>query len=254
MRKTEWFESEDFWKNYAPIMFDEAHWAEAPAVAARVKEIASLEDGARVMDAGCGVGRISVELAALGLSVTGIDIIESELETARETARDEGVPLTLIKADLRDFRTEKHGIEKFDCAVNLYNSFGYCDSVDEDKLILESIFSSLKTGGIFIIECISREVAVRFFTRGEEFERAGKRVVTEFGVVGAWEGLRSRWTLTDLKTGEITDHEFVQRLYSAAALRDALLEIGFREVHVYGGYDLRPYDEEMQTMLLVAEK
>ena len=81
MEKKEWFESEDFWTNYGPIMFDETHWAEAPAIAERVKEIAGLHEGSTILDAGCGVGRISVELAALDLNVTGTDIIQSELDT-----------------------------------------------------------------------------------------------------------------------------------------------------------------------------
>ena len=29
----QWFEKEDFWINFAPIMFDDAHWQEAPTVA-----------------------------------------------------------------------------------------------------------------------------------------------------------------------------------------------------------------------------
>ncbi|MBR4629346.1 MAG: class I SAM-dependent methyltransferase, partial [Treponema sp.] len=105
--KKEWFESEDFWTNYAPIMFDEQKWAEAPAIAEKVMEIAELKEGDTVLDAGCGVGRISVELAALGLDVTGVDIIQSELDTAKESAKDEGVELKLIKADLRTFKTEE---------------------------------------------------------------------------------------------------------------------------------------------------
>ena len=79
----DWFESENFWTQFAPIMFDDARWAEAPAVAQYVKELAELGAGAKVLDAGCGLGRISVELAALGLDVTGVDIIQSELDAAR---------------------------------------------------------------------------------------------------------------------------------------------------------------------------
>ena len=42
MSKPEWFESEEFWTYYAPIMFDDARWAEAPDVARLVKEIADI--------------------------------------------------------------------------------------------------------------------------------------------------------------------------------------------------------------------
>ena len=216
---TEWFEEEDFWINYAPIMFDDARWAEAPDVAEYVKKIAGLSKGNSVLDAGCGPGRISVELAALGLDVTGVDIIQSELDAAAESAQAEGVPLKLINADLRSFKSER----LFDCAINLYTSFGYCDTVEEDMLILKNICNALRPGGTFILECTSRESAIKYFTKGEQFERAGFHVTTDFGVTGAWEGLRSRWILDDGK-GKHIEHEFVQRLYSAPDLCHKLIE------------------------------
>ena len=105
--KTEWFEKENFWITFAPIMFDDARWAEAPDVAEYVMKLAGLHQGDSVLDAGCGLGRISVELALLGLDVTGVDIIQAELDAARESAADEGVPLNLINADLRTFKATK---------------------------------------------------------------------------------------------------------------------------------------------------
>ena len=141
----------------------------------------------------------------------------------------------------------------FDAAVNIYNSFGYCDSIADDTKILEQIYKSLKDGGTFILECISRETAVKYFTEGEWFERAGMTVLTEFGVVGAWEGLRSKWILI-APDGTRTEHEFVQRLYSAAELRDRLASIGYKAVNVYGGFDLSPYNHKATTMVIVAKK
>lgn len=250
MAKQEWFENENFWNNYAPIMFDSKRWAEAPAVAEAVCRIAGLSKGAKILDAGCGLGRISVELALRGLEVTGVDLIQSELEAAAETAADENVDLELIRADLRTFKSDK----KFDCAVNLYTSFGYCDTIEEDAQILKSIFDSLRSGGYFILENLSRETAIMNFTEGEWFERAGKTVLTEFEVVGAWEGLRSRWILIDNKTGGRIVHEFVQRLYSAVELKRILLGIGFKSVEIYGNYDFSPYNQNAKTMVIVARK
>lgn len=254
----DWFESENFWTQFAPIMFDDARWAEAPTVAQYVKDIAKLRDGDSVLDAGCGLGRISVELAALDLDVTGVDIIQSELDAARESAEAEGVPLKLINHDLRTF----HAPNQFDCAVNLYTSFGYCASVEEDMQILKNIADSVKPGGTFIMECTSRETAVMYWTPGEEFERAGYKVVTHFEVVGAWEGLKSQWTLypadTDLSKSTtskpVVDHCFVQRLYPATFLRDKLIEFGFSDTKVYGDFDKSPYNEHARTMVLIGIK
>lgn len=245
----EWFESESFWTTFAPIMFDDARWQEAPTVAQHVQRIAKLSEGDTVLDAGCGLGRISVELAALGLDVTGVDIIQTELDAAKDSAEAEGVPLKLINADLRTFKPEN----QFDCVINLYTSFGYCDSVEEDMEILHNMCSAVKKGGSFIFECISRETAVMYWTPGEEFDRAGYHVKTHFEVVGAWEGLRSNWKLFG-NDGKIIEHEFIQRLYPASFLRDKILEFGFSSVEVFGEYNGEKYDQNARTMLIVARK
>lgn len=249
-KRKEWFENEKFWNSYAPIMFDAQRWAEAPAVAGDVCKIAGLKKGSSILDAGCGPGRISVELASLGMNVTGVDLIQSELDAAQESADAEGVKLELVRADLRTYKAEK----QFDCAINLYTSFGYCDTIEEDVLILQNIYTSLKDGGWFILENISRETAILYFTEGEWFERAGKTVLTEFHVEGAWEGLRSRWILIDNQTGERIDHEFVQRLYSGIELKRILKGIGFTSVEIYGDFDFSPYNEKARTMVIVAKK
>ncbi len=245
----QWFEKESFWQNFGPIMFDSQHWAEAPDVAENVIKIAGLTKGCSILDAGCGPGRISVELAALGLDVTGVDIIQSELDAAAETAEAEGVKLNLINADLRTFTTEK----KFDCAVNLYTSFGYCATIEEDLKILKHIADAIKDDGFFIMECTSRETAILYFTEGEWFERVGMTVLTQFSVEGAWEGLRSKWTLIN-KQGQRIEHEFVQRLYSAVELKRMLMAVGFKSAEIYGDFDFSPYNEKARTMVIVAKK
>lgn len=51
---------------------------------------------ASVLDAGCGTGRVGIELARRGVEVVGADIDPSMLETARRRAPD----LTWVEADL----------------------------------------------------------------------------------------------------------------------------------------------------------
>ena len=221
-KSKQWFENEAFWNTFAPVMFDAKRWAEAPAVT----------DGCSVLEAGCGPGRIAVELAAKGMDVTGVDIITSELNAAKESAEAEGVPIEFVNADLRTFKSGK----KFDCAVNVYNSFGYCASIEEDLSIIKNISTSLKEGGFFIMECISRETAILYFTEGEWFERAGFTVLTEYEIEGAWEGLKNRWILID-KNGQRIEHEYTQRLYSAVELKRMLSASGFKSIEIYGDYD-----------------
>lgn len=266
-KKQDWFESESFWAEYSPVLFDAQRWAEAPNVAESVLRIIGAPNrdihddtapaadspygasGPAILDAGCGPGRISVELAARGARVTGVDIIRPFLNAALESAEDEGVKLDLVQADLRTFVRP----ETYDAAVSLYTSFGYCDTIEEDLQILKNVAASVKKGGWFILEMTGREIAVRDFTEGEWFERGGFTVLTEFSVVGAWEALRSRWMLID-DAGRKIDHVFDQRLYSAVELKRLMLASGFASVEIYGDFDFSPYNEKARTMVLVARK
>ncbi len=248
-KEKEWFEDESFWKNYSPIMFDTKRWAEAPTIADDICKIAGLSKDASILDAGCGPGRISVELAARGCLVTGVDLMQSELDAATESATAEGVKLELICADLRNFKSEK----KFDTAINIYTSFGYCDTIEEDFQILKNISTAVKPDGWFIMECLSREIAVKYFTEGEWFERAGMTVLTKFSVEGAWEGLRSKWTLIN-SSGNRIEHEHIQRLYSAVELKRLILSAGFSSAEIYGDFDFSPYNQKARTMVIVGRK
>jgi SAM-dependent methyltransferase len=53
---------------------------------------------ASVLDAGCGTGRVAIELARRGVEVVGVDVDESMLATARRLAPD----LTWVASSLAD--------------------------------------------------------------------------------------------------------------------------------------------------------
>lgn len=252
MDMNDWFEDETFWIQYAPIMFDSSRWAEAPTVAEGVLKLTG--DGRnpqdlKILDAGCGLGRISVELAICGAQVTGVDLIQPFLDAAKESALAENVSVEWVQADLRSFSRPA----AFDVAINVYTSFGYCQTIEEDAEILRNIVQSLKPGGYFMLEMVGREIAVRDFTAGEWFERAGYTVLTDFSVEGAWEGLRSHWQLYT-KDGLKADHTFIQRLYAATELRQLMVSAGFTDVKIYGDFDRSAYNEHARTMILVGRK
>ena len=265
----EWFNDEDFWRFYAPIIFDDAHWAEVPGVADGVTRLAGLRlygegvssgggkpDGPRVLDLCCGMGRITTELARRGFAATGVDITASFLETAREDAAYERLDIEYIQADARSFRRP----DFFDTAVNLYISFGYFENPDDDLLVARNVCESIKPGGSFIIETLSKEIAVRDFTRGEWFERAGFTVLTEYEAVDSWAALKNRWILVrnaQAAAGEAPfriEKTFTQRLYAATELRALLIKAGFSSVELYGGWDERPYDQNAEGLIAVGRK
>jgi len=244
----EWFEDEEFWTAYAPIMFDEERWAEVPAAVDDIERLARPETGAAVLDACCGPGRHSLELASRGYRVTGIDITEAYLEAARESSAGCGARFAprFIRADLRHYRADS----AFDLALNLYTSFGYFARPEDDLEALRRLRRALRPGGALILETTGKETAARDFTEGESFERGGWAVRTEFLVIGAWEALRNRWILS--RGGELMDRSFDLRLYSGVELRQALLRAGFGSVEIHGGLDGSPYDQRARSLVALA--
>ena len=248
MKDGPWFEDEEFWTAYAPIMFDEARWAEVPAVVDGIERLIRPLPGSAVLDACCGPGRHSLELASRGYRVTGIDITEAYLEAARESAAAwDPVPAPrFIRADLREFRCS----EAFDFAINLYTSFGYFAEPEDDLAALRRLREALRPGGALLLETTGKETAARDFTQGESFERGGWGVRTEFSVVGAWEGLRNRWILS--RGDEVVDKSFVLRLYSGTEMRAALIGAGFASARIFGAVDGSPYDQRASSLVALA--
>jgi SAM-dependent methyltransferase len=255
--KKEWFNDAEFWEHYAPIMFDETRWAEVPAVADGLTRIArlnlyDLEAKGRkapgVLDLCCGFGRITLELARRGFRAVGVDITESYLASAKEDAAYDKLDVEFIQRDVRSFKRK----EAFDAAVNLYNSFGYFEDPRDDLLFLKNALYSLKSGGVFIIEVLGKEIAVRDYVEAEWFERAGFTVLTESAPVDSWGSIWNRWIL--IKDGERREKVFIQRLYAASELRSLMLSAGFASVDIYGSWDEDPYDETAQMLIAAGRK
>lgn len=73
-----------------------------------------LDDGARVLDAGCGTGRVAIRLAELGFEPVGVDADDSMLAVARQ--KSPSIPWVL--ADLAGLDpTDLGGADGFDLVV-----------------------------------------------------------------------------------------------------------------------------------------
>ena len=258
-----WFEDTEFWEHFAPIMFDDTHWAEVPAVVDAVTRLCRfnlygetssgawkepLDSAPKVLDLCCGLGRISSELARIGYDVTGVDITESFLTTAKEDAKYEDLKIDYIQSDAREFIRPGY----FDAVVNLYISFGYFSDQKDDLKVLRNAYQSLKKGGTFIIETQGKEIYVRDFVEAEWFERAGGIVLTEYEPLDSWTFLKNRWIF--IKDAQKVEKNFVQRLYSASELRSIMQEAGFERIEIYGDWDEGEYDQHASRLIAVGRK
>jgi SAM-dependent methyltransferase len=94
-----------------------------------------------VLDAGCGTGRVAIELSRRGYDVVGVDVDEAMLEAARGKAPD----LEWVCADLADPTTDLKG-RTFDLVVMAGNVLIFVPGNTEGQVIANAA-QWLKPGG-----------------------------------------------------------------------------------------------------------
>ncbi|MEU1438605.1 class I SAM-dependent methyltransferase [Streptomyces sp. NPDC005786] len=102
--------------------------------------------GARVLDAGCGTGRVMIRLSELGYDCVGVDLDASMLAVAREQAP--GLPW--FQLDLAEFDPAPLGIAgDFDLVVAAGNIFPLL-APGTEPTVLEHLSAALRPGGLLV--------------------------------------------------------------------------------------------------------
>ena len=108
-----------------------------------------LFSNSRILDVGCGGGRVAIPLAKMGYFVVGVDINPTLIKIARKNAKIE--KLTNIKFYLKDIVKFKFKKEFFDFAIIFENSLEHIPSNKKREKALLIINNLLKPEGLLII-------------------------------------------------------------------------------------------------------
>jgi SAM-dependent methyltransferase len=133
----------------------DAQWEQLAAAGQSVHGEADLVDallreqaGRRVLDAGCGTGRVAIELATRGYDVAGVDLDAGMLDAARAKAPG----LAWIRADLATLRSEDlpdGAPSAFDAVVMAGNVMIFVLPGTEG-VVLERLHALLSPSGIVV--------------------------------------------------------------------------------------------------------
>ena len=217
------------------------------AQALLIKRLLRLRRGHAALDVPCGLGRISIPLARLGVNVTGVDFMETYLRSARRTASKLSFPCRFVKSDMReiDFRGE------FDAVINWFTSFGYFDERGDEEFS-RRIYRALKPGGKFLIEVVNRPALLRRFRPCAEESVAGVSIKHRRRFHKETGRLVECCTLSKGERKE--QHRLLLRLYTAAELGKLLRRVGFERVDFFGNPPLQPYSQSAKRMIAVGYK
>ena len=119
-------------------------WQELAAEGRNVHGEADFVQGlapASVLDAGCGTGRVAVELARRGIDVVGVDLDPSMLDVARQKGPD--VPWVLGDLAVVDLG------RRFDAVVLAGNVMIFLEPGTEDRVVA-NLARHLSPGGVLV--------------------------------------------------------------------------------------------------------
>lgn len=94
-----------------------------------------------VLDAGCGTGRVAIELARRGIDVAGVDLDSDMLGVARRTAPD----LLWLEADLATMRLDR----RFAVIVMAGNVLPFARPADHDRIV-QTLAQHLEPAGLLV--------------------------------------------------------------------------------------------------------
>ncbi len=134
-----WFDS-----TYYHILYKDRNYREAQLFMDNLTQYLNLPEKAKVLDLACGKGRHSIYLNQLGFNVLGADLSERSIAEASKNKNDS---LHFQVHDMRDSFEEK-----FDAIFNLFTSFGYFESDDDNLITLKAMKESLTDYGFAVID------------------------------------------------------------------------------------------------------
>jgi ubiquinone/menaquinone biosynthesis C-methylase UbiE len=162
----------------------------------------------RLIDLGCGTGRLSLRMAEHSYPVLGVDLSEEMLRVARAKAAALSLQIHFLKANLVELNVLADA--SFDHAACLFSTLGMIVGSAERRRAIGHVYRLLRPGGIFVLHVHNRWFNV--------WDRSGRRwLAAEMGraVLG-----RATWDRGAAGGTGFTLHHFTRR-EAVGMLRDA---------------------------------
>ena len=220
--------------------------------------------GDPILELGCGSGRILVPLAEAGFRVTGLDASRPMLDRAREAIRSAGVAdrVTLVEGDMRSADRAPGG--PFGLVIFSLNSLMHLTTPQDQRAALEAAYRSLDPRGQLVIDTMNPSPdQLSHLQNGPHLE--GSWTLPDGTSVDKWSHRRVSPATQIIETvlwyDRVEPGGSLKRVRSAFALRYVhaselalMLELsGFTEPMIYGSYELDPYTDESDRILVTAE-
>jgi SAM-dependent methyltransferase len=216
----------------------------------------------RVLEPGCGSGRLLVPLAARGFEMVGLDAAPQMLALARAKLDEQGLEAELVEGDMSDFEVNT----PVDGAVCPVQTFAHLDTVAQAMRHLACMSRALTSNGVYLVQLGLSDIAGFEPTPpGEhnrwEFEFEGDTLqITWYGV--DWDPKRQVETsrsefvwLSGENAGKVVYDDHPMRVWDWDGWSSLVGLAGFRQLAAFDGdaedYPTLPLGEELNDRILV---
>lgn len=242
MKKTEWF-STWFDSHYYHILYKDRDDTEASFFLNNLLSHLNPGKGSFMLDLACGSGRHSIFLAKQGYNVLGVDLSINSIVEARKQQQNSTGFFTM---DMR----EKIDFLKFDFVFNLFTSFGYFETDEENFKVIEAVKHCLNDGGTYVIDFLNSIKVVENLKKKETKTVDG----IDFNIERTVENNFVIKEISFNDGGKNYNFEEKVRLFTIEDFERFLKKASLNIVDIFGNYKLEKYDQQNSDRLIIIAK
>ena len=216
-----------------------------------VSQLLGLTGRRRLLDVPCGYGRHSIELARQGHVVVGADINAVHLDRARQDAERQGVSVTFERQNMLMLNYQK----EFEAVINMFYSFGFFGSDDENMHVLGNFYRALVPGGKFLMHTdvnVPRILDGGYKTHEVRNLMGGGRLWIDERFDEATRRIEGQWIVEDGATKCAKTYSV--RVYEVQEFVQMCVDVGFTSCSTLGDWNGNPYSRESEEVIFVAQK
>ncbi|WP_066759458.1 class I SAM-dependent DNA methyltransferase [Crocinitomix algicola] len=238
----EWFESW-FDTSYYHILYQNRDYSEAELFIKNLFNYLDLAKDGRVLDLACGKGRHSIFVNSLGFNTMGVDLSRESIEEAKKNENSG------LKFEVHDMRDPIEG-ESFDLVLNLFTSFGYFESTDENQKVLNAVSTYLNPNGKLVIDFLNPDFIRNNIVEAEQKEIDG----IKFKISKSIQDEKIIKNISFEDKGKQFDYQEKVQLIDKKEFERLLTNANFEIENVFGDYQLSPFTKNSERLIIVAKK
>ena len=204
-----------------------------------------LDKDSKILDLCCGQGRHALILAREGYQVYGIDLSRKLLEIAKYKKNPDQAAY-FIQADMRSLPA----VNSFDLLLNLFTSFGYFETDEENKSVFLQFYQALKDGRYFVFDYFNDRFISESLVPFHK-EKIGDVLVEQERII---EGSRVQKKIRITKNGRhSTFFESVQ-MYNPDQIFKMLDDSNLSIDYVFGDYQGAVFEKNSPRLIVIGKK